>query len=400
MRPPPLDSPSLISSANEKRLSLQATPRDAKRRSLNLEPSDARYDDPDAFERPARPDRMASSEEMPPPAWTASTKHQRRQSLGVIPSSSFRLPEASIPERRAGRDWAATSTDEHGRLSTPPSSAAELQIRPRIVLSRQHAKSMHHWQPTLEPTPPKGALSRSQSSARQIGPAVSSEMKRSESGDSTHSLQRTYSDGWGLWTGKPESPAPSERAESPAPGDDGSWWAWGRERLTSVGPSSASVHSALAGRDGEPGDATVPPRARRHSASAADLLGVPRTLSLPATSDGSNSTPTRLAAVLAARSAGRPRSTVSISSISSQDTDASAPPLRPHPPRRTTRSLMRRDLASAVLAKPLAPQLDAASVVAFHGLLDSPGTPLARVSTTPSRLGTPPTPSRGEVEQK
>lgn len=402
-RPTPLDaSPSSFSSVREKRLSLQSI-RDVKRRSLNLEPEVvlhlAEEDDPDMFGRPARPDRTGSSEEMPPPSWTASTKHQRRQSLGVVPSSSsFRHAEASIPERRTGRDWA--TTDEHGRIassSSSASSASELQIRPRIVLSRQHTKSMHHhWQPTLEPTPPKSALSRSQSSARQIGPAVttpaSSEMRRSESDGSTHSFTRTYSEGWGLWAGKPDSPAPSERADSPAPSEDATWWAWGRERLTSVGPASANALSPIFPQD--EASTAGPPRARRHSASAADLLGISRTLSLPTDSSGTSSSK-RLAAVLAARSASRPRSTVSISSLSSQDTEASLPSIatsRPHAPRRMTKSLMRRDLASSVLSKPLAPQLDPASVVSFPGSLDSPTAPLSRIQSypIPSRLGTPP----------
>lgn len=395
---------SSISPVRERRLSWQ-TPREQRHQSgssdSDLLPQLFHDDDDDRTStfRPEHPDRTTSSEEMPPPTWTATTKYQRRRSLGVAASPYIHFPnEASIPERRTGRESSpSSSSDDHGRrsssLSNSLSSASELQIRPRIVVSRQHTKSMHHaWKPTLEPTPPKSHLSRSHSSlsTRHIGPAAtstSSHMRRSESeGGQSESkiLTRTYSEGWVSWVGRPESPAPSPRAESPAVGDDNSWLGWGRERLWSAGP--ASVPFTVASASDQLEEAIVRTRTRRHSASAADLLGLPRTLSLPV----EPSTPGRLAALLATRSVARPRSIISVSSISSQDTEQSSPSTtRSLPTRRLTKSLMRRDLASSLVARPLTPKLDESLVVSFPTTTtDSLASPLSQLPTNPLLLKT------------
>ncbi|KAM0752793.1 hypothetical protein T439DRAFT_378571 [Meredithblackwellia eburnea MCA 4105] len=389
--------------------------------------------------RPERPERTASEEEMPPPTWTTTTtKHQRRQSLGVLPSSSARFPSDSssihshwsIPERRSTAS-PQNSDDGHHHVRHSSSTSTELQIRPRIVLSRQHTKSMHHhtrqqpWQPTLEPTGPR-SLGRSHSS-RQIGPALntslppsfgvppvisSADMRRSESEGSPSSpnIPRAYSETWGLWSSVRSDHSGSERAESPTPasasGSD-SWWpsSWATSAMSlsatrslhSGTPPPAVISTATAA-SGQLEEAIVR-RARRHSASAADLLGG-RTLSLPFPSSASglgsklhqtytsnsalSSSTSSLAAESAGPSGGRPRSIMSVSSFSSQDTTmdsfglshsqhhmsssihslGGSHPVSSRRRRRQTQSLMRLDSAAASV-RPLAPQVDHQSVVAF-----------------------------------
>lgn len=311
---------------------------------------------------------MTASEQMPPPSWTSTTaKHQRRQSLGVLPSSSnssalgssilldsralqeFSIPEGHSPNRSLYSDPSSADAARTRTTSIASSSPAqELQIRPRIVLPPRSAQSSFHrpHTPSNERAPNTPPLFRSQSnvSSRKIGPVASSDsadMRRSESEGSPTAKRTPHADVWSLWGGSagPSSPGSSERAVSPAasergsaaPGDDQSWWTWGRERLNSVGPSLALASPSL-GDSAIPqavqtvGDSALPgPRARRHSASAADMLGFTRTLSLPV--EPSSSSSARLAAILAAGNGGatrpRPRSIMSVSSISSLESGAS-----------------------------------------------------------------------------
>lgn len=315
---------------------------------------------------------MTASEQMPPPSWTTSTtKHQRRQSLGVLPSSSSSsalgspffldsralhessIPEGHYPSRSSPSDSPSSDVARTRTTSVASSSPAqELQIRPRIVLPPRSAQSSFHrpYTPSNERVPNTPPLLRSQSnvSSRKIGPVSTSDsadMRRSESEGSPTVKRTPHADVWSLWGGSagPSSPGSSERAVSPAAsdrtsaaaGDDQSWWTWGRERLNSVGPSLALASPSLGGPtipqtapldSRSVDDSAFPgPRARRHSASAADMLGFTRTLSLPVEPPSSSSA--RLAAILAARNGGttrpRPRSIMSVSSISSLESGAS-----------------------------------------------------------------------------
>ncbi|ORY92621.1 hypothetical protein BCR35DRAFT_311677 [Leucosporidium creatinivorum] len=409
--------------ARERRQSWQPGMRSSRRESVSPTPS--------AVDGRQRGDRMSASEQMPPPSWTtASTKHQRRQSLGVLPSSSNgsalgspfldsralhepSIPEGHSPNRSQHNDSPSSSDAARTRTTSVASSAPaqELQIRPRIVLPPRSAQSSFHrpYTPSNERPPNTPPLLRSQSnvSSRKIGPVSSTDsadMRRSESEGSPTVKRTPHADVWSLWGGSagPSSPGSSERAVSPAAsdrtsaavGDEQSWWTWGRERLNSVGPSLALASPSLVGptppqtapldsSSRSVDDSALPgPRARRHSASAADMLGFTRTLSLPVEPPSSSSA--RLAAILAARNGGttkpRPRSIMSVSSISSLESGAShstaleeymtAPISTASLPvpsrRRPTKSRTWRELPTSNLtSKPLAPKLDSSSVISF-----------------------------------
>jgi hypothetical protein len=315
-------------------------------------------------------ERKVSNEEMPPPSWNATTKHQRRQSLGVLPSSTLHRSlfdgrprthhEATIHE---GRKPATPAQKQERRQSTSSlgsSAVSELQIRPRIILPVRPRTATSLRQETSPKSPPLGRPL----SSRQIGPfPTSSDMRRSESDGSTDNrYKRSSSDIWSLWAAT-SSPATSERAFSPSgsdaghasepSGEDRSWWNWGKEQ---VGTRSAGVTASPEQQSG------LDVRARRYSASAAELFGG-RTNSLPV--DMGGETHARLVAILAARSTGvarpRPRSIMSISSI---ETESALPILlRPLPIRTPKTSL--RSLTISQLGKALAPQLDSSTVLSF-----------------------------------
>ena len=340
-----LNSSSAGMPARERRLSWQHATRSQQRRS-SVSPSPSGTGST----------RMTASEEMPPPSWTTS-KHQRRQSLGVLSAANLALGPLlnsdiphSLVEDASSRSHTHALAQSEAPLPRPASVATsspaqELQIRPRIVLPPRSTHSSFHRSSTSTsdrgPSTPPLIRSHSSMSSRKIGPeSAAVDMRRSESEGSPTVKRVPAPDLWSLWGGSvaPPSPASSERATSPDPSeraassraDDNSWWNWGRERLISVGPvQSTTAGLAASSEEGARSEigATPGPRARRHSASAVDLLNFgPRTLSLPL--DPPSSSSARLAAILAARSAGaprppRPRSIMSISSMSSLDSATS-----------------------------------------------------------------------------
>lgn len=301
-----------------------------------------------ATTRSSARDRSSSADRdaMPPPTWTASTRqtHSRRRSLGVLSSGSAGPGISSEPTRAPHGTHRAVSNDARARSISPD---ADLQIRPRIVLpststawaqKRQSLGSIS----TLSAPP----LVRSQSglpASRQIGAPspASADMGRTGSHDSP-SIRRSYAEVWSLWgAATPSEDASTPQAPaSPAAGDgatmtraeDQSWWIWGRERLNSVGPGLALTRTQSGTKTDGPSalDENLelsPPsgsqRARRHSISTVESNAPPRahlTGPLPPSS-------ARLAAILAARNGGfarpRPRSIVSISSLSSFESGAS-----------------------------------------------------------------------------
>ena len=215
--------PSGISPVRERRLSWQAG-KSQERPSLQVELSHSTAAADLASLRPRRPDRMSSSEEMPPPTWTTSSiKHQRRQSLGVLPSSALRPSldgrsstrhEASIPEVRHSTSASKATKQERRRTTSiaVASSVAELQIRPRIVLPPRPSPYSLHQRPSSESsalkTPPIGGSL----SSRQIGPS-SVDMGRSASDASLGgaAVPRSGSDAWSLWGGA-ASPTPDRKS--------------------------------------------------------------------------------------------------------------------------------------------------------------------------------------------
>lgn len=360
---------SAVSPVRERRLSWSKA---RKRGSMSLE---AEWSTPIAQSMP-RAERSNSSEQMPPPEWNTTTKHQRRQSLGTLPSSR--------PLQQRYED----SLADIGSLNPRPSSIAsnsslELQVRPRIVLpqNRSYTRSLHDspWK-DVSPhhTPPLSSHGRNNSSTstRQLGPIVPPPMIRTDSENSNPGSFRKSTSDWSLWgTGRSPSPA-DNRPLSPAlsdttgsghghqssslsSGEDG-WWGWGRSQGSHSVATTVEEGSSLE-------------RARRHSASAVEILGG-RVRSLPIDTSLQPSA-ARLAAVIASRSSGsaprpRPRSVMSFETdpgVSSLGSNPSTFPRVQSSRKAPGHSSIRRELFPVTRTRttPLEPLLDSSQVLSI-----------------------------------